>query len=73
VKSGRAVRGRQVSASGKAYQHEFRGEFLDTADRRYAQTVAYGKTVPWSEIRRYLERRVTGKKVAKPRPEALAR
>ena len=57
----------------KAEQDERRAEFLDTADHRYAQIVASGKTVPWSEMQRYLERRVTGKKVAKPKPKALAR
>jgi hypothetical protein len=60
----RAVRGQQVSVTGAADQHELRAEFLDTADHRYAQIVASGKTMPWSEMRRYLERRVTGKKAA---------
>jgi len=57
----------------KADQEDRRAEFMDTADRRYAEIVASGKSVPWSEMRRYLERRVTGKKVAKPKPRALAR
>jgi hypothetical protein len=29
--------------------------------------------VPWSEMRRYLERRLTGNKIARPRPRTLAR
>lgn len=57
----------------KAEQEERRAEFEDTADRRYAQIVASGKTVPWSEMRRYLERRLRGKKVAPPKARALAR
>ena len=36
---------------------ERRSDFLDTAEQRYADIVTSGKTVPWSEMRRYLERR----------------
>lgn len=57
----------------KAEQEEQRGDFEDTAERRYASIVATGKTVPWSEMRRYLERRLAGKKVSRPKPKALAR
>ena len=57
----------------KADQEERRGEFLDTAEERYAQIVASGKTVPWNEMRRYLGRRITGKKMARPKPRTLAR
>ena len=57
----------------KAEQEERRGEFLDTAERRYAGIVASGKTVPWNEMRRYLERRLAGKKVARPKPRAFVR
>jgi predicted transcriptional regulator len=57
----------------KANQEELRAEFQDTAERRYAAIVASGKTVPWTEMRRYLERRVAGKKSVRPKPRALAR
>jgi uncharacterized protein (DUF1778 family) len=57
----------------KAEQEELRAEFQDTAERRYAEIVASGKTVPWNEMRRYLERRLTGKKIARPKPRTLAR
>ncbi len=57
----------------KAEQEERRGEFQDTAEQRYAEIVASGKTVPWSEMRRYLESRVTGNKTARPKPRTLAR
>ena len=57
----------------KADQEERRGEFLDTAEQRYAGVVASGKTVSWNEMRRYLERRIAGKKPARPRPRTLAR
>ena len=55
----------------KAEQEERRAEFQDTAERRYAGIVASGKTVPWNEMRRYLERTFTGKKVARPKPRTL--
>lgn len=57
----------------KAEQEERRAEFDATAERRYAEIVASGKTVPWHEMRRYLERRLTGKKTARPKPRALTR
>jgi len=57
----------------KAEQEERRGEFQDTAERRYAEIFASGKTVPWSEMRRYLERRLTRNKIARPKPRTLAR
>ncbi len=52
---------------------EHRAEFEETAERRYADIVASGKTVPWNEVRRYLERRLTGKKLARRRPRTLTR
>jgi predicted transcriptional regulator len=57
----------------KAEQEERQGEFQDTAEERYARILASGKTVPWSEMRRYLERRLTRNKIARPKPRTLAR
>ena len=57
----------------KAEQEERQGEFQDTAEQRYAGILASGETVPWSEMRRYLERRLTGKKIGRPKPRTLAR
>ena len=57
----------------KTDQEERRGEFQDTAEQRYAEILTSGKTVPWSEMRRYLQRRLTGNKTARPKPRALAR
>ena len=37
-------------------------EFQDEAERRYAEILASGKTVPWKEIRRYLERQLSGRR-----------
>src|SRR6185369_2802970 len=57
----------------KAEQEERQGEFQDTAEQRYAEILASGKTVPWGEMRRYLERRLTGNKIARPKPRTLSR
>lgn len=52
---------------------ERRSDFLDTAEQRYADIVTSGKTVPWSEMRRYLERRLAGSRSPRPKPRPLAR
>ncbi len=57
----------------KAGRAELWGEFRETAEQRYAGIAASGKTVPWKEMRRYLERRVKGGKVSRPKARALAR
>jgi predicted transcriptional regulator len=55
----------------KAEQEERRGEFQNAAERRYAEIVASGKTVPWNEMRRYLEGRLADDKIARPKPRTL--
>ena len=57
----------------KADQEELRSEFQETAEQRYGNIVASGETIPWIEMRRYLERRLAGKKIARPKPRKLAR
>lgn len=54
-------------------EEERRNDFRDTAERRYAEIVASGKTIPWNEMRAYLEDRLAGKKTARPAPRKLAR
>ena len=57
----------------KAEREEQRGDFNDTAQRRYAAIVASGKTIAWHELRRYLEDRVAGKNGVRPVVKKLAR
>jgi predicted transcriptional regulator len=57
----------------KTEQAERRGDFNDTAERRYADIVASGKTIPWSEMRKYLEDRLAGKSARRPAAKKLAR
>lgn len=57
----------------KAEQAERRAEFDAVAEERYARIVETGKTIPWSEMRSYLEGRVTGKAVKRPAARKLAK
>lgn len=51
----------------KAELAERRADFQDVAEKRYAKLVASGKTIPWEQMRRFLEKRAGKKKVAKKR------
>ena len=57
----------------KAELEERRTDFFDTAEQRYSAIAASGKTVPWREMRRYLERRVGGRKAVRPKSRPLSR
>ena len=52
---------------------ERQNDFYDTAERRYAEIVSSGKTIPWDKMRAYLEDRVADKKTRKPKARKLAR
>lgn len=52
---------------------ERHNEFHEAAEDRYAQIVASGETIPWSEMRTYLEDRVAGKKPTAPVARKLSR
>jgi len=56
----------------KTGQEERRNDFHDTANSRYAGILASGKTIPWTEMRRYLEARVEGRKTSRPSAKKLA-
>ena len=57
----------------KADQEERRSDFDGLAEQRYATIVSSGKTIPWDQMRRYLEDRLAGKKVSRPSSRKLAR
>lgn len=57
----------------KTADEERRREFEELADDRYARIAATGRTIPWSEMRRYLEQRLAGAEARKPRARKLAR
>lgn len=46
----------------KADQAERRAEFLDIAEKRFANLAASGKTIPWEKMRNYLEGKIAGKR-----------
>jgi predicted transcriptional regulator len=57
----------------KAEQEERRADFDEVAEERYSRIVASGKTIPWQEMRGYLEERLAGKKAKRPAARKLAR
>ncbi|MBU1426276.1 MAG: ribbon-helix-helix protein, CopG family [Gammaproteobacteria bacterium] len=57
----------------KAEQEDKRAAFDAEAEDRYAKIVATGKTIPWQEMRGYLEERLAGKEVKRPAARKLAR
>jgi predicted transcriptional regulator len=57
----------------KAAQEERRADFDAVAEARYAAIVASGKTIPWQEMRGYLEARIAGKTAKRPVARKLAR
>ena len=57
----------------KAEQEEKRADFHDEADRRYEGIIASGKTIPWEEMKRYLEASSEGRKPRRPLPRKLGR
>lgn len=57
----------------KAAQDEQRRDFEALAQQRYDGLVASGRSVPWSEMRRYLEARASGAAAPRPAARKLAR
>jgi len=50
-----------------------RAALLDTAEARYARLMESGETIAWSEMRRYLEAKVRGKRAKRPVARELGR
>jgi predicted transcriptional regulator len=57
----------------KTEQAERQADFDAIAEDRYAGIVATGKTIPWQEMRAYLEARMAGKAAKRPAARKLAR
>jgi predicted transcriptional regulator len=73
-RSGKTTHGFILEAiAEKADQEERRVSFHEDAEQRYANIVASGKTIPWSDMRGYLEERLTGKPAKRPVAKKLAR
>lgn len=56
----------------KAEQEERRAAFEALGERRHAEIVASGETIPWAEMRTYLEDRLAGKATVRPAARKLA-
>ena len=52
---------------------ERRASFADEADARYEEIIATGKTIPWDDVRAYLEGRARGENVTRPRARKLGK
>ena len=57
----------------KVDETEQRNAFRDEAEQCYAQITASGGTIPWSEMRDYLNERAAGKTPPRPQPRKLGR
>lgn len=57
----------------KAERAERRADFDVVAEARYARIAAAGKTIPWQEMRGYLEARMDGNAARRPVGRKLAR
>lgn len=57
----------------KAELEERRADSDRVAEERFARVVATGKTIPWNEMRGYLEDRLAGKPAKRPAARKLAR
>jgi len=58
----------------KTAQAEQHSDFNDVAESRYAKIVSTGKTIPWHEMRSYLESHLAGEtEVVRPIAKKLAR
>lgn len=57
----------------KTEQMDLRADFDALAEDRHARIVASGKTIPWTEMRGYLEQRLAGKAAKRPAARKLAR
>lgn len=50
----------------KADAAERRADFYAEANRRYAEFLETGESIPWEEMRRYLMGRIRGKSMPRP-------
>ena len=57
----------------KTEQQDWRDDFHDTADRRYTDIAASGRTIPWDDMRSWLLQRMAGQPAARPTPKKLSR
>jgi predicted transcriptional regulator len=57
----------------KIDQEEQRIDFENAAETRFAKVAATGKSIPWQNMREYLQGRISGIKVKRPLARKLGR
>ena len=57
----------------KVEEEQRRADFDDVAERRFAATIASGKTIAWDEMRAYLTSRLAGQPARRPSPKTRVR
>ena len=57
----------------KAEQAERRADFHAEAERRWAEFLDTGESIPWEDMRRYLTGRIQGKDMPRPVPRKFAK
>ena len=57
----------------KADAEERRSDFHLVAEARYERIAESGKSIPWQEMRSYLEARIAGRKTRRPVARKLSR
>ncbi|MEI7455575.1 MAG: hypothetical protein WCK93_02525 [Nitrosomonadales bacterium] len=57
----------------KTAQEDLRADLDAQAEDRYARIASSGKTIPWQEMRGYLEERIAGNTPTRPLAQKLAR
>lgn len=73
-RSGTTTHGFILDAIAEKAEHEdLRAAFDADAENRYAHIVATGKTIPWHEMRIYLEDHLAGKEAKQPVARKLMR
>lgn len=56
----------------KADEVERRSDFHAVAEERYARILETGKTIPWEDMRSYLQARIAGKPARRPTARKLS-
>ena len=73
-RAGTTAHGFILDAIAEKTRQAEQGADLDAvAEERYAEIVSSGKTIPWTDMRKYLEARVAGKELKRPAARKLAR
>jgi len=57
----------------KTAVEEARSAFSEEAEARFARITATGESIPWDDMRIYLEGRMAGKALKRPTPRKLGR